>query len=49
MLDPLLTFVSFSLLQGSIELKLEVCTEVEASNAPAGLGHQPPMALPKPQ
>ncbi|XP_030572579.1 fer-1-like protein 6 isoform X1 [Drosophila novamexicana] len=36
-------------LGGKIELQLDVCTEAEASNLPAGLGHQPPMALEAPK
>ncbi|XP_032599154.1 myoferlin isoform X1 [Drosophila grimshawi] len=30
---------------GKIELQIDVCTEAEASEFPAGLGHDPPMAL----
>ncbi|XP_017954999.1 fer-1-like protein 6 [Drosophila navojoa] len=33
---------------GKAQLQLEILTEPEASNAPAGLGHQPPMALEPP-
>ncbi|XP_033149587.1 otoferlin [Drosophila busckii] len=33
---------------GKIELHLEICTETEAANMPAGLGRKPPMALEKP-
>ncbi|XP_022212778.2 otoferlin [Drosophila obscura] len=34
--------------KGKIELQIDVCTSVEASNQPAGHGHDPPMALEKP-
>ncbi|KAM8708996.1 hypothetical protein ACLKA7_015893 [Drosophila subpalustris] len=33
---------------GKMELMLDICTETEASNSPAGIGHDPPMALERP-
>ncbi|XP_062132086.1 otoferlin [Drosophila sulfurigaster albostrigata] len=33
---------------GKMELQIDICTETEASNSPAGVGHDPPMALERP-
>ncbi|SPP77350.1 fer-1-like protein 6 [Drosophila guanche] len=33
---------------GKMELEIDVCTSVQASNQPAGHGHDPPMALERP-
>ncbi|XP_030384983.1 fer-1-like protein 6 isoform X1 [Scaptodrosophila lebanonensis] len=35
-------------MSGKIELQVDVCTETEASDAPAGYGREPPMALEAP-
>ncbi|XP_001353079.4 fer-1-like protein 4 [Drosophila pseudoobscura] len=34
--------------KGKMELQIDVCTSAEASNQPAGHGHDPPLALEKP-